>query len=84
MRGLFTTNQNLTFIPSKAARALASNHFGNHLGGSPSGLFIPGSSALIEWREAIAGTGYGRAEGVAEGLAWRFRAGFSVEHMAAR
>lgn len=87
MRGLFTSAHDFTFNLAQDAKAFVHAHFGNHLGGSPSGIFIrvpfTRLSAFIEHAPVTVGFGIERSEGTLEVFAGRVRAVLCVEPKAA-
>lgn len=83
MRGLFTSAHSTIFNFGHDMREAVQSHFGNHIGGSLSGIYVrlPFTclSVFLEWREQSIGLGHSCADGHLEVFAWRFQGIFCVE-----
>lgn len=88
MRGLNNTTRIFLSVIAQDAKAAVYRHFGNHIGGSVSGLFIriPFSrlSTFIEHSRVPVGFGYERIDGGLELFAGRIRAVVCIEPKTAR
>lgn len=87
MRGLFTSAHNTIDNIGQGMREAVHTHFGNHIGGSLSGIYVrlpfTRLSAFMEWREQSIGFGHDRADGHLQVYAGRFQGVFCVEPKAA-
>ena len=83
MRGLFNAAHDTIVNIGQAKREAFRSHFGNHIGGSLSGVYVrlpfTRLSAFFEWREQSIGFGHNLAAGHLEVYAWRFQGVFCVE-----
>ena len=87
MRGLFISAYVFTSNILHDIGAAARGHFGNHIGGSMSGVYIrlpfTPCSAFLEWRDQWVGFGHECGAGKVEVFAGRFQGVFCVEPSAA-